>query len=212
MQHSIIFWDWNGTLLNDVDICVDTMNTMLEKRNMPQINVEQYKSIFDFPVKNYYKALGFDFDIDPFEDLSDEFISGYNNRVDSVELHNHALKTINKFKNLNKKQVIVSAMEQNMLEKLLLKHDIHALFDDIIGLNNIYANGKNHIAQKYINDNKIDPSEILFIGDTLHDSEVASNILCHAILVSNGHHSYSRLVSTGKKVLNDLSELLPLFN
>ena len=26
-----IIWDWNGTLFNDVDICVDTINTLLIK-------------------------------------------------------------------------------------------------------------------------------------------------------------------------------------
>ena len=61
MNKKLIIWDWNGTLLNDVDACVDSMNNMLNKRARTNITQEYYKSIFTFPVQKYYEKLEFDF-------------------------------------------------------------------------------------------------------------------------------------------------------
>lgn len=44
-----IIWDWNGTLFDDVDICVDNINWLLKKYNLPEITKEKYREIFTFP-------------------------------------------------------------------------------------------------------------------------------------------------------------------
>ena len=33
-KYSHIIWDWNGTLFNDVEWCVKTVNRMLANRNI----------------------------------------------------------------------------------------------------------------------------------------------------------------------------------
>lgn len=57
-----IIWDWNGTILNDVDHAVAMMNTLLVEHNLPLIDREYYREIFDFPVLHYYQKLGFNFE------------------------------------------------------------------------------------------------------------------------------------------------------
>ena len=54
----------------------------------------------------------------------------------------------------------------------------------------------------------LDPEELLLIGDTEHDFEVASGLGCSCILISKGHQSHELLKSTGAMVLDDLSQLL----
>ena len=76
-----VIWDWNGTLLNDAGLAVETMNHMLERRGMPILSVDGYKSVFTFPVKDYYQKIGFDFQTEPFEVPASEFIVGYNNFI-----------------------------------------------------------------------------------------------------------------------------------
>jgi hypothetical protein len=56
-----IIWDWNGTLLNDITICIKSMNILLKERTLPLISEDKYRDIFTFPVRNYYEQLGFDF-------------------------------------------------------------------------------------------------------------------------------------------------------
>ncbi|MBN2352282.1 MAG: hypothetical protein JXD23_06910 [Spirochaetales bacterium] len=55
-----VVWDWNGTLLNDMEACIRSMNLMLENRSLPPIDFETYRNVFTFPVIDYYRAVGID--------------------------------------------------------------------------------------------------------------------------------------------------------
>ena len=72
-----IIWDWNGTLLNDLDFCIATINSLLGKRKLPLLDRNSYKANFTFPVKDYYAAIGFDFKKEAFEIPAREFIDKY---------------------------------------------------------------------------------------------------------------------------------------
>jgi phosphoglycolate phosphatase len=73
-QLKSIIWDWNGTLLNDLDFCISTINILLKKRELPLLNHYSYKEVFSFPVKDYYQAVGFDFSKEDFAIPAQEFI------------------------------------------------------------------------------------------------------------------------------------------
>ena len=64
-----IIWDWNGTLLDDVDICIDIINELLSIRNQQPLTRSRYREIFTFPVKDYYSKAGFDFTQEPFDKI-----------------------------------------------------------------------------------------------------------------------------------------------
>ena len=37
IQH--VIWDWNGTLLDDAQACVDALNVLLRQRRLPAISM-----------------------------------------------------------------------------------------------------------------------------------------------------------------------------
>ena len=59
MKKTIIF-DFNGTLLDDCDLCLKILNFITKEYNLGEVSMEKYKEIFTFPVYLYYKTLGFD--------------------------------------------------------------------------------------------------------------------------------------------------------
>ena len=67
MKFKHMIWDWNGTLVDDTLLFVDIMNGVLQNRNLDGINIQDYREVFDFPVKDYYTKLGFNFTEEPFE-------------------------------------------------------------------------------------------------------------------------------------------------
>lgn len=203
-----IFWDWNGTLLDDAEICMHTMNSMLQKRQMPLLHLEYYKSIFGFPVIDYYQKIGFDFKIESFEDLSVEFIEMYNNELEFAPLIEGAKEVLHHFKNTEHKNIIISAMKQDMLLKSVRDKKVEDYFSDILGISNIYADSKSKIALDFVQKNLINKNDIVLIGDTAHDYEVAEAIGCRCILIADGHQSEERLKETGAEVISTLSNLL----
>ena len=55
MRPELILWDWNGTLLDDVELCENALNRLLQRYGYPQrYDHEQYRAIFGFPVEDYY--------------------------------------------------------------------------------------------------------------------------------------------------------------
>ena len=75
-----IFWDWNGTLVNDSFLFVDIMNSFLKEHSLPLISINDYRKFFEFPIKNYYLNLGFNFKKESFSSLGRRFIDEYKKR------------------------------------------------------------------------------------------------------------------------------------
>jgi len=82
-----------------------------------------------------------------------------------------------------------------------------AYFTDIIGLNDIYAAGKVENGRTYIAGLDLAPDQILFIGDTIHDFEVAEAMGVNCLLVANGHNSRWRLEACGVPVSETFSDV-----
>jgi phosphoglycolate phosphatase len=203
-----IFWDWNGTLLNDTYISLSIMNTMLGNRSMKLLNLEYYKEVFGFPVIEYYKKLGFDFNNESFETLSLEFIENYSVQMPSASLALDSELILKNFTDKGKNNIILSAMQRDMLVDLVIQTGLKGYFSEILGIENIYAHSKSAVAMEYIKKNKIPVDDILLIGDTLHDFEVANDIGCRCILITHGHQSEKRLIDSGACVIDSFSQLI----
>lgn len=201
-----IIWDWNGTLLDDVWLCVEVMNEMLAKRNLHEITIEKYRGIFDFPVRTYYQNIGFDFKNEPFEKVGNDFIIRYNRRQYECNLQAGAEDVLKYFKKQGIQQSVLSAREHDTLIQNLNFFRLREYFDQISGLGDIYANGKNQTGKQLINDLRSDNSGILFIGDTLHDIEVAEENGIDCILIGHGHQSQERLINKGYPVFDTLTD------
>lgn len=202
-----IIWDWNGTLLNDLDFCISTINTLLKKRNLAQLDRNSYKEIFSFPIKDYYRAVGFDFEKEEFAFPAKEFIDLYDNGVKNCKLHHFAKEILTHFKQRGTRQFVLSAMQQNMLNQTLKHNSIIDFFEGIYGLDNHYAVSKVERGKQLISKFNIKKEKTWIIGDTIHDFEVAEKLGIKCILIANGHQSEVRLKRTGTVVISKLNEL-----
>ena len=207
MQIETIIWDWNGTLLNDRELSVQAINKLLKARSIPELTMEQYLNVFGFPVIDYYKRIGFNFEEEPFEIPANQFIETYSAGVTQCTLHTKVELVLESFRNRGIKQVVLSAMEQYKLEQSIAHLKIDHYFDSISGLNNDYAATKEQNGIKMIHDNNFQVEKTVLIGDTTHDFEVAQTLNCQCILVAHGHQHKTVLKQTGVQVLDSLNEL-----
>ena len=206
-NNKYVIWDWNGTLLDDTTLCMDLMNYFLRTKNKKQINLETYKEIFTFPVFDYYLNAGLEIDEKEFKELSIDFIDKYETFKYECPLFSDVRNTISKLKENEINQSVLSAYSQDQLEEFLTHYGLIENFENVVGLDNIYAAGKIENGKKLINKIEASPEEVVLIGDTLHDLEVANEIGCNCILVSRGHQSKERLIKSGAKVIDSFNEL-----
>ena len=128
MKYKHIIWDWNGTLLDDRNFCIDIMNNVLRRRGMNKMTESWFLENFCFPVKDYYKKLGFDLEKEPFEISGDEFIDEYMERIDEPDLHEGTSEVLKAIDEMGVDQSLLSASAQSMLDEILKNQQIKTYF------------------------------------------------------------------------------------
>ena len=203
-----IIWDWNGTLLNDTALCLNIINGLLKTKNLKTLSLEDYRLIFDFPVKNYYEKVGFNFIDYSFEEVGKQWMDEYEIRKGETVLFEGTKDVLDYISSLGIGQSILSAYSLETLIEIINDHGLSKYFKHITGLDHIYATSKLDIGKELIK--KIDAplQKIVLIGDTIHDHEVASELGIQCILIANGHQSKERLLLSGFPVLNNIRELI----
>ena len=81
-------------------------------------------------------------------------------------------------------------------------------FTWIKGIDNQYATGKLDLGLSFIDELPYQNNEIIMVGDTMHDSEVADAMKIECVLVDHGHISRDRLQKTGRKVISNMGQVL----
>ena len=203
-----VVWDWNGTLLDDGWLCVDVMNGVLRSRHMPELSIDRYRDVFNFPVIDYYRALGFDFQQESFEVVGTEFIEAYEARRHEARLHTDTIAVLNHLRDAGISQSVLSAYRQETLDELIAWFGLTDYFDRLVGLQDHYAHSKIDNGVRWIAELSHRPHDVLLIGDSVHDFEVAEAMNVDCILIANGHQSRARLGACGAPVLDALSQLL----
>ncbi|MBN1465939.1 HAD family hydrolase [candidate division KSB1 bacterium] len=206
MRYQQVIWDWNGTLIDDVVLCVQIINELLAKYKKPLITLARYQEVFDFPVQDYYQRIGFDFAETPFEVIGTEFMQHYWQRWQECSLQTGAREFFAELKDRAVPQVIVSAAETRLLRACVDHFQIDHFFAALHGLDHHYAVSKREVAIEYVAAAGCAPEEIVFIGDTLHDYDVAHAAGAACLLVARGHQPKQRLECCGAPVFDSLRQ------
>ena len=207
MKYSHILWDFNGTILDDVDIGIESVNALLKRRGLDFItDVDHYRKVFCFPVIKYYEKLGFDFSAEPFSELAVEWVEEYMSRVSGAAVNGGFFELEKEIRDKGLSQILISATEKGMLSKQLLMLGISNLFDEVYGLDNIHAVNKISAAKAWRDKNP--EARALFIGDTDHDFETARSIDADCVLFCGGHQSREALTRLGCPVVDKICDLV----
>lgn len=204
IKYDYVVWDWNGTLLDDMHAGYVAVSESLKKRGLFVPDEAFYAENFGFPVRDYYKKLGFDFAVDSYEKLADEFFVQY--KAQTVDLRNGAKKILEKLFLNSVPQYILSASDKKNLEEGLQKFGLKVFFRDVIALSGVEADSKIAAGKAFFERSGL-RGKGLMVGDTVHDYETAQELALDCILIESGNNSRRRLEETGAKVIDDLSEV-----
>ncbi len=193
-----VIWDWNGTLLNDLDHAVLTVNRLLSEENLPITTIENYKKEFGFPVVDYYRRMGFDTQPAKFKELCERFNDYFYAGLKDCGLWPGARETLQYVKALGKTQSLLSATEHSTLQASVKFFAVEDLFHHIFGIADKLAESKVARGHDLMKKAGVPPAETVLIGDTNHDHEVADALGIDIILVEHGHQCATR---HGKKAL-----------
>ena len=209
MKYTYCIWDFNGTIFDDVGASISAVNTLLAERGLKTLDSkDKYQEVFDFPIIDYYRRIGFDFDKEPYEVIAPLWVDLYLENSKKSGLFEDVVPTLNFFEARGIKQSVLSASEKNMLIGQLRELGIYDRFEEIMGIDNIYAESKIALAKDW--KHRHEGEKALFIGDTTHDYETAEVLGADCYLISAGHQPEYKLRAAGVnvKIFPSLSALV----
>ena len=200
-------WDFNGTILDDVQTGILAVNHLLSQRNMPCLSgKDEYRAVFGFPIREYYERLGFDFSKEPYEVIAPLWVEQYMYYVKQAQIFADVEAALCRLRDSGVRQLVLSATEQHMLCGQLASLGIAQYFEEILGLDNIHAASKLALAQNWRQ--RYPDASVIWLGDTDHDCHVAKEIGAECILIARGHQSKQYLQQLGVPVFDDLKTAL----
>lgn len=203
-----LIWDFNGTIINDMELCLNIENRMLKERHMNRVvSMEEYRQMFCFPVIDYYCKIGYTFQDESYDDISIEFARLYEEGFRDCRLMDGFAEKIQESRQKGYRSIILSVSEKKMLMRQCAELGILDDFDEILGTENLHAVSKLETARQWMERTDVRPEECMCIGDTTHDAETAQALHCSCVLVACGHMTKKRLLTACSNVADSIREI-----
>lgn len=210
-KYSLIIWDFNGTLVDDVDAALGAVNDMLTKRDQPRIDLNKYRNAVDIPIWKFYETIFTEGSI-TIEEAIVEFAAGYEKYLKPDPLMEGVRDILEFYKISGTKQIVLSASHVDKVRSRLNSLYVADYFDRILGRSDDNVGDKSYLAKKYLQENNISPADVLVIGDCINDFDVAQSLGCDCILCTKGHHNRQQLKTTSAFVVDSFCELKKLIS
>ncbi len=187
MDITHVLWDWNGTLLDDLDLCIETINEILSAEGLSAVDRETYRDKFGFPITEYYGRLGLDVSGGNFPRLAAAYMALYQPKSANCPLTDGAEGVLERIGAMGITQVILSASRRDLLESQVRDAGIRDRFETLLGIGDIHAASKKEAGLSWKRESGIPGENLLMVGDTLHDLEVAESLGARFLYYSRGH-------------------------
>lgn len=186
-----IIFDWNGTLLSDVDHVWESLVGSLEAFKIPKIPREEFRDRFFFPIKDFYQTIGIA--LEYHNDFNKEYHRRYFEGYQKMNLFEGTHELLSKLKKEGKKLSVLSASEENHLHEAVDFFGVKQHMVEVFGLCNLGAEGKASRGKDLLDKVNSHKPRTVIVGDTLYDERVGKHIGIETLLVADGIQSFEQL-------------------
>ena len=188
-----LVWDWNGTLLDDVDACVAALNRLLSRRALPAVDRGFFRRRFAFPARTFYAEIGIDVAHEDWDALAREYHDAY--RAQTLRLNALARDALEAARRGGFRQAVLSALRSDYLAEDLRRFGLEGYFDAVSGSDNLDGASKTANAAQLAA--SLAGEDVVVIGDSLHDREAADVMGARFVAFGGGSHAPERLRGSG---------------
>lgn len=200
MKHKLIVFDWNGTLLSDTRASWQAANACLKFYGKPPISLKRYRETFHFPVMHFYVKNGCSVD----EILARKtegnrlFQDSYENLAAQARTRKGARALLEWIGARNISAMILSNYLTNRIETHLERLNIRRYFQHVCahsddGTMILQNTTKVERLSDYMVKRAYKPEDIVIIGDSMEEPEIARALGLTAVGITDGYISRIRL-------------------
>ena len=200
-----VVWDWNGTLVDDLPIVVESVNAALAAIGEPPIDENDYREHFTRPVDRFYvRLLERPISDEEWATLDRVFHEWYGQALDRVPLAGDALTAISDVEARGWTQSILSMWWEKDLTACVKRRGLTERMTLVQGNRNDAGGEKAAHLIRHLATLDVDASSVVMIGDSLDDAAAAGVVGTACVLYDGGSHHRSHLEEAGVPVADTL--------
>lgn len=214
MPHLV--WDWNGTLFDDLEIVVESVNASLALFDAGPIDADGYRAHYRRPITLFYEdLLGRPVSGDEYTEIDRVFHRNYHDALHRADLTADARAAVAAAAQSEASQSVLSMWWHDRLVPMVrrLRLEPHMLAVD--GHRGAPGETKDqhlahHVTQLLALFPALERSEMVVIGDITDDADAALAAGVRCILYDGGSQPRGMLAATGVPVADTLLETVSL--
>ncbi|MGV3774290.1 MAG: NUDIX domain-containing protein [Verrucomicrobiales bacterium] len=200
MIRNIIF-DWSGTLADDLPAVWQATNHVFRMAGVAEISIETFRAEFSLPFTKFYDRFIPHITMDVLE----EWFHGKFKEVQDIVVE---LPHAREFLHLCRERQIRTFVLSSVLLDHFIKQAESIGFDSFLDRSYAGVRDKREKIRDLLAENKLNPSETLFIGDMQHDIETAHHGGVFSCGVLTGYNNLAQLrQSNPTLIVEHLGEL-----
>lgn len=200
-----VVWDWNGTLVEDLSVVVESVNAALAAIDEAPITDDDYRANYTRPVGRFYdQLLERPISLGEWETLDRVFHERYRARLDRVPLAVDAVDAIDRVAAFGWSQSILSMWWEEELLDVVAQRGLMDRMALVQGNRDDPGGEKASHLLRHLSTLDIGPESAVMIGDSIDDAAAAGAVGTACILYDGGSHHVGDLVDVGVPVTNSL--------
>ncbi|MCP2256760.1 Phosphoglycolate phosphatase, HAD superfamily [Streptoalloteichus tenebrarius] len=207
-----VVWDWNGTLLDDNHAVLAGVNEICRSYGREPLTLDEWRAVFSRPLLACYeRVLNRSLTLDEWADLDRRYHDTYRGLLSTCGLATGVPDLLREWAAAGGSQSLLSLWFHDELVPLVSELGLADLFARIDGLRvDVGGGSKAEHLVEHLAALRIDPADVVLIGDVADDAHAAQQAGARCVLVSTGMMSRSSLLATGVPVADSVAEALAL--
>ena len=211
MRH--VVWDWNGTLFDDLEIVVASVNVSLRSVGAPPIDADRYREVYQRPLHRFYEVLlGRPVLPDEMAAIDRDFHDAYHTLLDQARLTVDARSAVDLVAARGHTQSVLSMWWHDRLVPAVRYFQLDDFMLAVDGHRGPPGDSKERHLAGHVDQlirlfpERVQREGVTVIGDVTDDADAARAVGVGCVLYDGGSQPRAALEATGSPVAATLVE------
>lgn len=213
----LVAFDWNGTLFADAQAVCDACNHFIAAMGGNPITLKIYREKFVVPVIDFYESIGLSREkvLKNAKKNAEIFHKYYELRASTIRSRANSKLLLQWLGQQKISSVIFSNHIVDRIQEQIERLSLSKHIDKVIANSQLdealKGRNKQEKLAEFIKTKKLTPKEVLIVGDSSEEVEIAKNIGSVSIAITHGHYSTPRIkASKPDYLINDLKKVIKI--